>query len=197
MTMEELKRIVEDIIMTDPWTSTNKDYQHFTLEECAEQLKETRKYNIDLEPEDQIPDDLTPEKLKELWDEIVREHWEALRDSARRFLLSNEGNYDYPFNKYIEDYKERYGVVPHPWVYSTDHPFCGENCDEPEYSIHDFARLVKKSPDYDPNKPFLWYDGTQLHSAENIYPDIIDVDVIVNYCIDNCTGLDYAIEELM
>lgn len=196
MERTELRRIVEYIIMTDPFTSSHSDYQNFTLEECAAQLEECRKYNIDLNPEDQIPDDLTAEELKTIWDEIVDAHWEALRPVAREFLL-HDGNNDFPYNKFIEDCKERHGYIPHPWIYTDTDDFRGRDCDEEVYSIHDFAKIAMRSPDYDPDKLFYWYDGTKLHSANYIYPDIDDVDRIVDYCITHRTGLDYAIEELM
>lgn len=199
MTRTELKPIVENL-MTDEWTRTNSDYQMLTVDECKTALVDIRSLQkeAELAPEECIPDDMTANELHDLWTEIVKEHWEALRSSARSFLLG-EGNYDYPFNKYIEDFKERNGYPPHPWVYCTgyDMEFYGKDCDEPAYPIHEFARLAKRSPDYDPDKPFYWYDGDKLHSTDNIYPDICDVETIVNYCIDNQTGLDYAIEELM
>lgn len=197
MTKAELKSIVENL-MVDEWTCTNEDYQHLTLAECQTSINDIRtlQEEAELSPEECIPEDMTAEELKTIWDEIVNEHWENLRSSAKAFLLG-EGNYDYPFNKYIEDFKERNGYAPHPWIYPKEVPFCGKNCDEEEYTIHQFAKLAMRSPDYDPDKEFYWYDGEQLHSVDRIYPDVIDVDVIVDYCIKNNTGLDYAIEELM
>ena len=193
MERTELKRIVEDIIMTDPWTSTLEDYRHFTLEECQEQLDSIRKENrnLDLEPEDQIPDDLTAETLKELWDEIVDERWGKPRQKIRDYLLT-EGNYDFPFNKYLSAVKEKTGECPHPRIIYKEYFF-----DEPtnafgeELTFEQFALLIKNSPDYNPEDPFFWYEDGKLHSAKRIFPNIYKVDKVVDWIVENFDDLDY------
>lgn len=193
MNRTELKRIVEDIIMTDPWTSSLEDYQHFTLEECREQLDSIRKENrnLDLEPEDRIPDELTAEELKKLWDEIVDEKWVKPRNKIRKYLLG-EGNYDFPFNKYLESVREKTGKEPHPWVIFKEYFF-----DEPtdafgkKLTYEQFALLVKNSPNYNPEDPFFWYEDGKLHSAKNIYPDIYNVNTVVDWIVENFDDLDY------
>ena len=179
MTREDRKRIVENL-MTDVWTSSARDYIRFTPEECETQLEEMRKYNIDLEPEDRIPDDMTGAEVYELWNEIVEEYWKDLRAPLREYLLG-EGNYDYTFNKYLEACRLNLGSAPHPWVYCGEIAFRGKDNDAPEYSAREFASIARRSPDFDPDKPFYWFDGNRLHSADNVFPQIANVDEVIDY----------------
>lgn len=192
MKRTERERIIEDIIMTDPFTSCDDDYQHFTLEECEVQLTETRKYNDDFNPEDRVPDDMTAAEVKKTWDRIVNEHWRKKNafDAIRTYLLG-EGNYDFPFNKYLESVKQKTGKIPHPRIIYKEYFF-----DEPtdaygETLTHEqFALLVKNSPDFNPEDPFFWYEDGKLHSAKHIYPDIYDEDTVAEWCVNNNDDLD-------
>ena len=183
MTKAELKTVVERL-MVDEWTASDSEYQHIDRDDFDQVIKDLRTFQreCDLEPDECIPATMTADELYAIWNEIVDDHWESLRSSIRDYLLG-EGNHEFPFNKYIEDCKERCGYTPHPWIYTTDldagSPFCGKNGDEDEYSAIDFAKIAMRSPDFNPDEPYYWYDGEQLHSAKNIYPEISDVETIV------------------
>ena len=192
MDRNELKRIVEYVIMTDPCIASDEDYCHFSLKDCELQLTEMRKYNDDFNPEDRIPDELTAAELKKLWDEIVDEYWRKKKafEAIRDYLLG-EGNYDFPFNKYLESVEMETGKLPHPWIIHKD-LFFDEPTDasDKKLTYEEFALLVKNSTDYNPEDPFVWHEDGKLHSAQRVFPDIYDADTVAEWCVDNNDDLD-------
>lgn len=115
-------------------------------------------------------------------------------DAIKAYLLG-EGNYDFPFNKYVESVQLRTGERLHPFVCHReaflDDPILPEIGDGYTMLTYaEFARLVKDSPDYDPDDPFVWYEDGQLHSRKTVFPDIYDVDKVAAWCVENNDDLD-------
>ena len=118
-------------------------------------------------------------------------------EAIKAYLLG-EGNYDFPFNKYVESVQLKTGEELHPFVWFAenfyDDPYIPELCDWGKKFPYDlFARLVKNSPTFNPDNPFVWYDSKdgQLHSAKTIFPDVYDVDKVAAWCVENNDDLDW------
>ena len=113
-------------------------------------------------------------------------------EAIKAYLLS-EGNYDFPFNKYCESVKMATGKAPFHWVmfreYFFDDPILQDETERLSYER--FAKLIKSSPDFNPDDPFFWFADGQLHSAKHIYPDIYDVDKVAAWCVEHNDDLDY------
>ena len=107
--------------------------------------------------------------------------------------LMGEGNYDFPFNKYVESVRLATGENVHPFVWYSEFFY-----DDPTYPDSDekityenFAKLVKSSPDFDPYAPFVWFGADdKLHSSYRIFPDICSVLKVAEWCVEHNDDLD-------
>ena len=112
-------------------------------------------------------------------------------DAIKTYLLG-EGNYDFPFNKYVESVQLKTGERLHPFVYYREFFLDDLTASDgmTRLTNAEFARLVKDSPDYNPDDPFVWYEDGKLHSSKTVFPDICDVDKVAAWCVENNDDLD-------
>ena len=114
--------------------------------------------------------------------------------SRIKAYLLGDGNYDFPFDKYIESVRLATGETVHPFVWYSEYFY-----DDPTYPDSDekityenFAKLIKSSPDFNPNDKYIWFgaDG-KLHSTNCIFPDLYDVDKVAAWCVEHNDDLDW------
>lgn len=116
--------------------------------------------------------------------------------------LMGAGNYDFPFNKYVESVEQATGKRVHPFVYFYeffyDDPTLPGHSEKMSYE--EFAKLIKGSPDFDPYAPFVWFGADdKLHSSYRIFPDIYSVSKVSEWCVEHNDdlGWDDTIHEIL
>lgn len=177
-----------------------------TLPEAKMYLKEIRENEfINLEPEDRLPIEVTPELYMEAFNCYLRRcRYEVTLDRLVEFLKLGEKVDVY--NEFLGKYTSATDklVYPTTWLMENmEFPFTSY-----ELSMLDLILIGKNSPDFDPTDDYCWYDddNKQLHSTHHPFSDgLIDVKAfamwilehpgIIQYVQDWCmvnTDIDYV-----
>ena len=116
------------------------------------------------------------------------------KHEAIKNYLMGQGNYDFPFDKYLDSVERATGNRLHPFVW-----YCEFFYDQPMFpgtletmGYDAFAKLVKSSPEFNPDDHYIWFgDDGKLHSANHIYPDIYDAEKVATWCVEHNDDLDW------
>lgn len=188
MTKAELyERIVDRIV--DPFEERETVFEPITLEEARVELQEIRIEDADaeLEPEECIPAEVTPEILMDAWNCLVRkqqhDRWiENLADYlTEQELVVIHNNY---FRKYPNNDPE---VVPTSFLWNNyEFEFADRLAHKPDVIImlligRNSANSFRDSDDY------CWFDEKkmQLFSSNTPFADgILDATALATYAVE-------------
>lgn len=181
----ELANVIEEL-NTDTWTVEPSEYKIITsLKEAEENLAFCFELQNDCElsEEEMIPSDMTAKEFMKIWNCIVKKYKDKeKKEEAIKKILIKE-NYEFTFNNYLQSVYCKTGKLIHPYISHYERFYEDIDC---EYKIKDFAIMVQRSKDFNPNHEYIWVDeNNQLHSTNTIYPNIYDVDKVVEWIIEN------------
>lgn len=194
MTKAELiSRIVD--AMVDPWTDDPEDYLDaqpiYDIEEAKDMLTDLHAYDIDLEPEDILPDEVTPELVMEAYNCLIR----ARKHEARITRLADW----ITDNNCVCEYVNYYGntdIVPTDLLWES-FPFdIGDRTPNPLFLID----LAKRSRNFNSAEEFCFFDKDkdQLVSTNNPFSDgYLDAEAFARFAIDDAETLGYFVDCLM
>lgn len=183
-----------------------------TLDEARTYLREVRENDeLDLEPDERLPEEVTPELYMEACNCYIRRcKYEVTLDRLAEFFTLHE---------MVDVYHEFYGEYVSPtdkYVCYTDwltenmeFPFTSDNL-----TMLDLIQLGQHSPDFDADKPYCWYEikngnencvNNELHSTRTPFADGLinardfaawilehpgSIEHVKDYCMNN-TDIDY------
>ena len=192
---ELIERIIDEFTCMGSESEEDTAYaKPMTLNEAKIYLDELREQQaIDLEPEERLPAEVTPELYMEAFNCYLRKcrHDVTLNRLAEFFTL----------HEMVDTYHEFDDKYQHPdtdkVVYPTD--WLTENMEFPftpyDLTMLDLIRLGQNSPDFDPQKDFCWYDydTKQLHSTDTPFADgLIDAKAFAEWIMDNPDTVKYV-----
>lgn len=152
-------------------------------------IKATEK--IDLEPDERLPEEVTPEIYMEAYNCYLRKcKHEVTAQRLAEFIRLRElvdayhefgGNYKSNTDKY---------VCPTDWLKEfMEFPFTSE-----DLVMLDLITLGQNSPDFDPKKDFCWYDAEnfKLHSTDTPFADgLIDARAFAEWLLEDASRIEY------
>ena len=200
MTKAELITHIIDHI-TDPWTECPEDYRYadlIDLDTAADVLKQYREDEEEFDAEDRMSDEVTPELMMEAYNCNVRyQKHELCVSRLAEWLTDNEVVCEY--DQYKDDYlDDPLVVVPVDFLFDDGFPFpmIDDSYANPLFLIE----LGRRSPEFNPNREYCWYDRTkdQLFSSDRPFHDgVIDAEKFARFIIDDSDVLDYFVNCLI
>lgn len=168
-----------------------------SLEEATMYLGERRAMErADLEPDEWLPVEVTPELYMEAENCYIRKcRYDVTKSRLADFFTLREvvdcyhefdGEYHSDTDKY---------VIPTDWLTeSIEFPFTSH-----DLTMLDLIQLGQNSPDFNPIVEFCWYDAVnkQLHSTSNpFYDGLIDASAFATWILEDperiqCVQDDY------
>lgn len=170
-----------------------------TLDEAKMYLNEIRATEkIDLEPDERLPEEVTPEIYMEAYNCYLRKcKHDVTAQRLAEFIQDRE---------MVEAYHEFGGQ----YVSTTDKNVCPtdwlmENMEFPftsfDFTMLDLIQLGQHSPDFDCNKDFCWYEmihddpacvNNQLHSTDTPFADgLIDARAFAEWLLEDAGRIEY------
>ena len=157
-----------------------------TPDEAKMYLEELRENEfINLEPENRLPPEVTPQIYMEAYNCYLRKckHDVTAQRLAEFFRLNEMVDVYHEFDGQYISYKDKY-VCPTDWL--TEHmefPFTSE-----DLSMLDLITLGQNSPYFNPEKKYCWYDVTahKLHSTSTPFADgLIDARAFAEWILES------------
>jgi len=198
---EIISRIIDRI--TDPWTESPEDYQYaepIDLDVAKDVLKQYRDDDDDceLDPEDRMPEEATPELLMEAFNCNVRyQKFELRVKRLAEYIKDNEMVCEYD-NYYRPEYPDSPEVLPVDFIWESFpfKPIGSMSPDNPLFLIE----LGRRSKDFDSNKEFAWYDreNNLLHSTDTPFADgVLDAEAFARFVLCDADALGYFLDCIM
>lgn len=201
---ELYERIIDALI--DPWTDNPEDYLNATLidlEYAHVMLKDLRDNEdaADLEPDERLPEDTTPEQIMEAYNCLVRARkHEARVNRLAEYITDNDMVCEYD-NYYLPDHHDAVDITPIDFLVGTDRfPFdIGNN----EASVLDMLLIGKNSANtFNPKDEYCWFDADAmtLHSTNEPFRDgTLDAEAFAEYAMsdEGQDCFDYITTEIM
>ena len=202
---ELYERIVDALI--DPWTDNADDYLAATpidLEYAHVMLKDLRDNEdaADLEPDERLPEDTTPEQVMEAYNCLVRARkHEARVNRLAEYITDNEMVCEYD-NYYQPTIENSIDMMPVDFLYNSHtFPFETKHMNNPD--VIDILRIGYNSHDtFNPNHEFCWFDKENevLHSTDHPFGDgTLDAEAFAEYAMsdEGKDCFDYITNEIM
>ena len=202
MTKAELISKIVDA-MIDPWTDSPDDYLCATTIDVSEatdvldQLRDDEE-KIELEPEERLPDEVTPELVKIAYNCLIRARkHEARTHRLAEFITDNEMVCEY-VNYYLPELENGIDMVPVDFLADTDgFPFMD---DASPLDILCIGMNSRKT--FDPQDEFCWFDSSTLtiHSTSHPFGDgILDAEAFAEYAMsdEGQDCFDYITNDIM
>ena len=205
MTKAEL---IEKIIdaMTDPWADCPEDYLDATpidLEYAHVMLKDLRDNEdaADLEPDERLPEDVTPELIMLAYNCLIRARkHEARVNRLAEYITDNDMVCEYD-NYYLPEHNDAVDITPIDFLDGTDRfPFdIGNN----EASVLDMLLIGKNSANtFNPIHEYCWFDSDAmtLHSTNEPFRDgVLDAEAFTEYAMsdEGQDCFDYITNDIM
>lgn len=205
MTKAELIEKIVDA-MVDPWTDCPDDYLDATLidvHEATDLLDQIRddEDKMDLEPEDCLPEEVTPELVMIAYNCLIhaRKH-EARVKRLAEYITVNDMVCEYD-NYYLPEHHDAVDITPIDFLVGTDRfPFdIGNN----EASVLDMLLIGKNSANtFNPKDEYCWFDADAmtLHSTNEPFRDgTLDAEAFAEYAMsdEGQDCLDYIMNDIM
>lgn len=198
---EIISRIIDRI--TDPWTESPEDYQYaepIDLDVAKDVLKQYRDDDDDceLDPEDRMPEEATPELLMEAYNCNIRyQKFELRVKRLAEYIKDNEMVCEYD-NYYRPEYPDSPEVLPVDFIWDSFpfKPIGDMSPDNPLFLIE----LGRRSKDFDSNKEFAWYDreNNLLHSTDTPFADgVLDAEAFARFVLCDADALGYFLDGIM
>lgn len=203
MTKTELTTRIIDRI-TDPWTDSPEDYADsdlITLLEAEELLRTCREEdrNNFLEPDEKMPEEVTPALFMEVYNCLVRANKYELRvKKLAQFITDNEMVCEYD-NYYLPANENAIDMVPVDFLYDGNFPF-ELNCnDTPDVS--DLIRIgMNSTKTFSFGHEYCWFDKNKevLHSTDHPFGDgILDAEAFARFAMEDRETLEYFVKDIM
>lgn len=202
MTKAELIEKIVDA-MIDPWTDNPEDYMDATpidIEYAHVMLKDLRDNEdaAELEPEERLPEDVTPELVMLAYNCLIRARkHEARVDRLAEFITDNEMVCEYD-NYYLPTHDNGIDMIPVDFLTDTDgFPFMDDASPLDILCIGMNSRQT-----FDPQHEFCWYDKEMytIHSTNNPFGDgVLDAKAFAEYIMsdDGQDCFDYITDCIM
>ena len=199
MTKAELIERITDA-MVDPWTDDPEDYIYAQpicdVEEANDMLKELHAYDIDLEPDEILPDEVTPELVMEAYNCLLRaKKFEARTARLAEFLTDNNCVCEY-CNYYYPTLDDGIDLFPVDWLTDTD----GLHFTDEASPLEIMQIGINSRITFNPNHEYCWYDEDKkiLHSTDNPFREgIIDAEAFARFVLLDVDASDYIIKHIM
>ena len=199
MTKAELiKRTIDAMI--DPWTDNPEDYMDAQLiydtEEAQDLLSDLHAYDQDLEPDDILPDEVTPAIVMEAYNCLVRARkFEARTERLAEWIRENDPVCEYS-NYYLPEHEDAIDLVPVDFLWEN-FPFdIGDRTPNPLFLID----LAKRSPNFAPSNEYCWFDKEkdQLFSTNHPFRDgIIDAEAFARFILLDAETFGYMFDDII
>ena len=201
---ELYERIIDALI--DPWTDNPEDYLNVTtidIEYAHVMLKDLRDNEdaADLEPDERLPEDTTPEQIMEAYNCLVRARKHETRvNRLAEYITDNEMVCEYD-NYYLPEHHDAVDITPIDFLVGTDRfPFdIGNN----EASVLDMLLIGKNSANtFNPKDEYCWFDADAmiLHSTNEPFRDgTLDAEAFAEYAMsdEGQDCFDYITNDIM
>ena len=202
MKAELIEKIVDAMI--DPWTDCPEDYLNATpidLEYAHVMLKDLRDNEdaADLEPDECLPEDVTPELVMLAFNCLIRARkHEARVQRLAEYITDNEMVCEYD-NYYLPEHDDAIDMIPVDFL--TD----GDGLDS---FIADTSPLnilmlgINSQHTFNPKNEFCWFDKEQnvLRSTDHPFGDgILDAKAFAEYIMsdEGQDCFDYIMDDIM
>lgn len=197
--------LIEKIIdaMIDPWTDDPEEYLDATpidLEYAHVMLKDLRDNEdaADLEPEERLPEEVTPELVMLAFNCLIRARkHEARVHRLAEYITDNEMVCEYD-NYYFPTLEDGIDMVPVDFLTDTDgFPFMD---DASPLDILCIGMNSRKT--FDPQDEFCWFDSFTLtiHSTSHPFGDgVLNAEAFAEYAMsdEGQDCFDYITTEIM
>lgn len=204
MTKTELTTRIIDRI-TDPWTDSPEDYADsdlITLQEAEELLRTCREEDRDnfLEPEEKMPEEVTPALLMEVYNCLVRANKHELRvKKLAQFITDNEMVCEYD-TYYLPANDNAIDVVPVDFLYDVStFPFQLNDNDTP--NVADILRIGMNSKNtFRFDDEYCWFDKNKevLRSTDHPFGDgTLDAEAFARFAMEDRETLEYFVKDIM
>lgn len=192
MTKAELiERIMDHLV--DPWTDACEDYADadlITIDQAEDMMTDLHAYDIDLEPEEILPAEVTPELVMEAYNCHVRAQKHELRIRRLTEWMENNDPVCLHDNYYRSYPNSDPSVLPTDFFFNCDRveefPF-GFEIEYPDLAVILRAGMNSvKTFSFDDE--YCWYDAkkNQLFSTDHPFRDvIIDARAMAEFFIDD------------
>jgi len=202
MTKAELIEKIVDA-MIDPWTDDPDEYLDATpidLEYAHVMLKDLRDNEdaADLEPEERLPEDVTPELVMLAYNCLIRARkHEARTHRLAEFITDNEMVCEYD-NYYLPTHDNGIDMIPVDFLTDTDgFPFMDNATPLDILCIGMNSRKT-----FDPQDEFCWFDSNlmTIHSTDHPFGDgVLDAEAFAEYAMsdEGQDCFDYITNDIM
>lgn len=199
---EIISRIIDRI--TDPWTECPEDYEYaelIDLDEAKDVLKQYRYDDVayDLDPENRMPEEVTPELLMEAFNCNVRHMKFELRvERLAEYITDNEMVCEYD-NYYRPEYPDSPEVLPVDFIWDS-FPFKPIGDMSPDNPLFLIGLGQRSKTSFNSNHEFCWYDreNNLLHSTDTPFADgILDAEAFARFTLCDAETLGYFLDGIM
>lgn len=187
--------------MVDPWTDNPEDYLDATpiydLEQAKDMLSDLHAYDIDLEPDEILPDEVTPAIVMEAYNCLIRaKKFEARTERLADWIKENDPVCEY-CNYYLPAHEDAVDLCPVDFLSDTDgFPFLK---DEP--SPLDLLCIGMNSrKTFDPQDEYCWFDADTLtmHSTNEPFVDgTLDAEAFARFILLDAETFDYMFDGII
>ena len=198
---ELIERTIDALI--DPWNDDPNDYLHVDpIDLCQAEniLRDVREGedSAELEPEERLPEAVTPSIMMEAFNCLIRARkFTARVNRLADWLTANECVCEY--DQFKDDYLDNpLTVLPTEFLNEDDFPFPIDNGHKP--SPLRLIDLGNRSSDFDQDDEFCWYDKErdELVSSDTPFDDgIIDAEALATFILLNADAFGYIFDDII
>ena len=201
MTKAELiERIVDAMI--DPWTDNPEDYLDCIAidlcqaEDLLDQIRSDEE-DMGLEPDERMPEEATPELVKTAYNCLIRARkYEARVSRLAEFITDNECVCEYA-NYYYPEHEDAIDLVPTEYIWEK-FPFEMKDDMLPNPLV--LIELGQRSPKFNPNDEYCWYDKekNQLFSSDEPFHDgVLDAEAFARFIMCDAEAFGYMFDHII
>lgn len=187
--------------MTDPWTECPEDYLCSTsidLHEATDLLDQIRsdEQDMDLEPDEQLPQEVTPEIVMEAYNCHVRAmKFEARTERLADWIKENNPVCEY-CNYYLPEHEDAKDVIPIDFLSDTDgFPFIEDASPLDLLCIGMNSRRT-----FDPQDEYCWFDSDTMtmHSTDRPFgDDVLDAEDFAKFILLDAECFGYMFDHII
>ncbi len=188
--------------MTDPWTECPEDYLYSTsidLHEATDLLDQIRsdEQDMDLEPDEHLPQEVTPGIVMEAYNCHVRAmKFEARVERLADWIRENDPVCEY-CNYYLPAHEDAIDICPVEFLCDTDgFPFLK---DEPS-PLDILCIGMNSRKTFDPQDVYCWFDDSTstLHSTNDPFNDgTLDAEDFARFILLDADCFGYMFDHII
>ena len=184
--------------MVDPWTDNPEDYLDATpiydLEEAKDMLSDLHAYDIDLEPNEILPDEVTPAVVMEAYNCLIRaKKFEARVERLAEWIADNDSVCEY-VNYYLPEHEDAIDMFPTEFLADTD---ASKLINGEEMTALELIKLGQRSPKFNPHHEYCWYDKekNQFFSSDEPFRDgTLDAEAFARFVLLDAEAFGYMFD---